>query len=285
MALAAPGYDPLIDSHCHLADEAFVPDLADVIARAQEAGLTSALCIIDLTNRPEGDRARRVGELWPAVVFAAGVHPHQAGQFADTLDEIEDVVRGALTSTPGVRAVGEIGLDYHYDFAPRELQQEVFRRQVRLARDESRPVVIHTREADDDTVRILREAGGGIVRGVFHCFTGDTTLARQALDLGFHVSFSGIVTFPRAEEIRAAAKLVPSDRLLAETDAPYLAPTPYRGKRNEPAWVARVVEALAEVRQQPVGQVAADTEAAFVSLFGQDQRKTGNSNASKGLLR
>ena len=174
----------MIDSHCHLADEAFVPDLADVITRAQEAGLTGALCIVDLTNGPEVDRARRVGELWPAVGFAAGIHPHQAGQFVDKVGEVEDVVRGALSHTPGVRAVGEIGLDYHYDFAPPELQQEVFRRQIRLARDESRPVVIHTREADDDTVRILREEGGGTVRGVFHCFTGDTTLAQQTLDLG-----------------------------------------------------------------------------------------------------
>ena len=275
----------MIDSHCHLADEAFVPDLPDVITRAQEAGLTSALCIVDLTNGPEVDRARRVGELWPAVGFAAGIHPHQAGRFAEKVDEVADVVRGALSHTPGVRAVGEIGLDYHYDFAPPKLQQEVFRRQVRLARDESRPIVIHTREADDDTVRILREEGGGTVRGVFHCFTGDTKLARQALDLGFHVSFSGIVTFPRAEAVRAAAKLVPSDRLLAETDAPYLAPTPYRGKRNEPAWVARVVETLADVREQSVGQVTAETEAAFVSLFGPGEPGPSTSDVSKGLLR
>ncbi len=275
----------MIDSHCHLADEAFVPDLADVITRAQEAGLSGALCIVDLTNGPEVDRARRVGELWPTVGFAAGIHPHQAGQFVDKVDEVEVVVRGALSDTLGVRAVGEIGLDYHYDFAPPELQQEVFRRQVRLARDESWPVVIHTREADDDTVRILREEGAGTVRGVFHCFTGDTKLARQALDLGFHVSFSGIVTFPRAEAIRAVAKLVPFDRLLAETDAPYLAPTPHRGKRNEPAWVARVVETLAEVREQSVGQVTADTEAAFASLFGQVEHRPSTSDASKGLLR
>ena len=275
----------MIDSHCHLADEAFVPDLADVITRAQEAGLSGALCIVDLTNGPEVDRARRVGELWPAVGFAAGIHPHQAGQFVDKVDEVEVVVRGALSDTLGVRAVGEIGLDYHYDFAPPELQQEVFRRQVRLACAESWPVVIHTREADDDTVRILREEGEGTVRGVFHCFTGDTKLARQALDLGFHVSFSGIVTFPRAEAIRAAAKLVPPDRLLAETDAPYLAPTPYRGKRNEPAWVARVVETLAEVREQSIGQVTADTEAAFASLFGQVEHRPSTSDASKGLLR
>ena len=260
----------MIDSHCHLADGAFVPDLEHVVARAQSAGLAGALCILDLTNAPEIERASGVRDLWPQVTFAAGIHPHQAGKFADALDDVEPAVRASLVDQPGVCAIGEIGLDYHYDFAPQALQQDVFRRQVRLARQESRPVVIHTREADDDTVRILREEGEGSVRGVFHCFTGDTTLARQALDLGFHVSFSGIVTFPRAEGIREAAKLVPADRLLAETDAPYLAPTPYRGKRNEPAWVARVVEVLAEVRQQSTAQVTTDTESAFRCLFGQE---------------
>ena len=260
----------MIDSHCHLADEAFTPDLEDVIARAQAAGVAGALCILDLTDQKEGQRAHRVRELWPAVRFAAGIHPHKAGAFADTVDDVPQVVHAALSVTPGACAIGEIGLDYHYDFAPRPLQQQVFRRQVQLARDESRPVVIHTREADDDTVRILREEGQGAVRGVFHCFTGDVALAHQALDLGFHVSFSGIVTFPRAEGIREAARLVPADRLLSETDAPYLAPTPYRGKRNEPAWVTRVVEAVAEVRQQTTEQVAIDTAAAFGSLFGHD---------------
>ena len=163
--------------------------------------------------------------------------------------------------------MGEIGLDYHYDFAPKDVQQEVFRRQVRFARERDLPVVIHTREADDDTVNILREEGKGTIRGVFHCFTGNATLARQALDLGFYVSFSGIVTFRRADEIREAAKLVPADRLLAETDSPYLAPMPHRGKRNEPAWVARVVEVLAETRQESLAEVTAATSTSYASLF------------------
>jgi len=257
----------MIDSHCHLADDAFALDLEEVIDRAREAGLASALCIIDLTNPPELDRLRRVRALWPDVRCAAGIHPHQAGKFADDVDQAERQVREAVDTLDGLRAIGEIGLDYHYDFAPRDLQQTVFARQVAVARELGLPVVIHTREADEDTVRILRDEGRGEVRGVFHCFAGDPGLARQALELGFHVSFSGIVTFRSAAGIRAAAELVPDDRLLAETDAPYLAPIPYRGKRNEPAWVARVVETLAEVRKQTADEVAAATTAAFGALF------------------
>lgn len=258
----------MVDSHCHLADDAFVPDLEAVVGRAQAAGLSGALCIVDAVRPEEAERLRRARRLWPAVGSAVGVHPHQAGAFAGRIDDVEPAVRRAVETTPGVRAIGEIGLDYHYDAAPRETQQAVFRRQVGLARDLARPVVIHTREADDDTVRILREEGRGKVRGVFHCFTGGRRLARQALDLGFHLSFSGIVTFRRAEAVRDAARFAPDDRLLAETDAPYLAPVPYRGKRNEPAWVARVVEALADLRARPVRETADATAAAFAGLFG-----------------
>ena len=258
----------MIDSHCHLADDAFVPDLAEVIERAKAAGLTSALCILDATNPEEANRFRQVTAFWPSARCATGIHPHQAGKFRERVDEVEQFVAGAIAGSPQSCAVGEIGLDYHYDFAPRGVQQEVFRRQVRLARKNDLPVVIHTREADDDTVSILREEGGGTVRGVFHCFTGDSTLARQALDLGFYVSFSGIVTFRRADEIREAARMVPADRLLAETDSPYLAPAPHRGKRNEPAWVARVLEVLAETRQESPDELTAATSSSYGSLFG-----------------
>ena len=257
----------MIDSHCHLADDAFVSDLEAVIERARAGGVDGALCIIDLTNRAEIERLRRVQELWPEVRCAAGVHPHRAGTFADQVAMVDRQVEQALETLDQLRAIGEIGLDYHYDFAPRELQQTVFARQVALARERDLPVVIHTREADDDTVRILRAEGHGTLRGVFHCFTGDVGLARQALDLGFHVSFSGIVTFRNAGPIRAAAEIVPPDRLLAETDSPYLAPVPHRGKRNEPAWVSRVVEALADVRGQSSGEIAKTTVSSFESLF------------------
>ncbi len=258
----------MIDSHCHLADDAFVPDLAEVMERAKAAGLTGALCILDPTNPEEATRFTRVAELWPSARCATGIHPHHAGKFRDRVDEVERFVADAIAGSAQSCAVGEIGLDYHYDFSPREVQQEVFRRQVQFARERDLPVVIHTREADDDTVSILREEGGGTLRGVFHCFTGNTALARQALDLGFYVSFSGIVTFRRADEIREAARFVPADRLLAETDSPYLAPTPHRGKRNEPAWVARVLEVLAETRQEAQADVTAATSRSYGSLFG-----------------
>jgi TatD DNase family protein len=172
-------------------------------------------------------------------------------------------VRAAFADNPRARAVGEIGLDYHYDFSPRDVQRAVFAEQVALARELRRPVIIHTREADDDTLDILRGEGQGEITGVFHCFTGDAAMARRVLDLGFLLSFAGIVTFPKAGSLRDAAALVPDDRLLAETDSPFLAPVPHRGRRNEPAWVCHVVDALARVR----GTTAADIDARITANF------------------
>ena len=223
--------------------------------------MDGALCVLDATNEAEAARAVRVAALWPAVRFAVGVHPHQAGVFADRLDDVEAHVRAAIEARAGTCAVGEIGLDYHYDFAPREVQREVFRRQIQVATQVGRPVVIHTREADEDTLAILTERGPA-VSGVVHCFTGDAMMAERAVGLGLHVSFSGIVTF------RAA--VVPDDRLLVETDAPYLAPVPHRGKRNEPAWVGHVADRLAEVRGVAPDMLRARTAAAFEALFGRD---------------
>ena len=224
----------MIDSHCHLADEAFEADLDAAIARAREAGVTGALCILAAGDEPEAARARGVQARWTAVRFATGVHPHAAGTFAGRIAARRrrpGATRRRLTRA----AIGEIGLDYHYDFAPRDVQREVFAGQLALARELDRPVIIHTREATDDTFAILEESGG--VRGVFHCFTGDAAMARRAIDIGFYLSFAGIVSFPKAESLREAARLVPADRLLIETDSPYLAPVPFRGKRNEPAYV------------------------------------------------
>ena len=167
-----------------------------------------------------------------------------------------------------MRAVGEIGLDYHYDFSPRDTQRRVFAEQVALARELRRPVIIHTREADSDTFDILEQEGGREITGVFHCFTGDAAMARRALDLGFTLSFAGIVTFPKAANIRDAAALVPDDRLLVETDSPFLAPVPHRGKRNEPAFVARVIDALAELRGTPAAHLDALTTANFLRMVG-----------------
>ena len=257
----------MIDSHCHLADEAFQDDLEAVIARAREAGVDGALCILDATLAAEAARAVEVAALWAAVRFAVGVHPHRAGVFADRLDDIEAHLREAIRARPGTCAVGEIGLDYHYDFAPREVQREVFRRQIRVATQLGYPIVIHTREADEDTLAILTETGGTGVSGVVHCFTGDAAMAAQAVALGLHVSFSGIVTFKAADAVREAAAVVPDDRLLVETDAPYLAPVPHRGTRNEPAWVGHVADVLAEVRGVTPAALRADTAATFEALF------------------
>ncbi|PYR76606.1 MAG: hypothetical protein DMF86_11760 [Acidobacteria bacterium] len=261
----------MIDSHCHLADEAFVPDLDEVIARAQAAGLTAALCILSSDDAPEAARAERVRERWDAVRFATGVHPHRAGAFAGRPAGAAAEARRRGQAF-GSCAVGEIGLDYHYDFAPRDVQREVFSLQVALALELDQPVIIHTRDATDDTFAILRDAGGGRLRGVFHCFTGDAAMARRALDLGFYVSFAGIVTFPRAPELREAARIVPADRLLTETDSPYLAPVPFRGRRNEPAHVARVVDVLADLRGEPRDGLAERTAHNFVDLFGPSSR-------------
>ena len=190
-----------------------------------------------------------------------------ARDFVGRLDRLETWVREALRRDPAACAIGEIGLDYHYDLSPREVQREVFRAQIRLARDLSLPVVVHTREADADTIAILQDEGEGKVRGVFHCFAGDLDLASAALDLGFALSFAGIVTFPNATELRRVAAAVPTDRLLIETDCPYLSPVPKRGKRNEPAFVVETARRLGELRGDNLEQVAAATTANFRRLF------------------
>jgi TatD DNase family protein len=256
----------MIDSHCHLADEAFAEDLEAVIGRAREAGVERALCILSMGDEKESAAAARVRAIWPAVCFSTGVHPHNAGQFAGRIAEVAGCVSDAI-AREGARAIGEIGLDYHYDFSPRDVQQDVFRAQIDLARARALPVVIHTREATDDTFQALRE-GQGELRGVFHCFTGDVKMARAALDLGFYISLAGIVTFSKAGELREVAKLIPDDRLLVETDSPYLAPVPFRGKRNEPAFVARVLEAVAAIRSTNPDELAAQTIRNFEAFLG-----------------
>jgi TatD DNase family protein len=257
----------VIDSHCHLADEAFEADLDAVVERARAAGVRSVLCILAAGDAAEAARAARLRAIWPEACFSAGVHPHQAKDFA-AAGAAKAAVRRSLADGRTVRAIGEIGLDYHYDFSPRDVQHQVFREQVRLAREVKLPIIIHTREATDDTIAILREEGGGEVRGVFHCFTGDRREAQAVLALGFHLSFSGIVTFPKAAELRDVARETPVDRLLVETDAPFLAPVPHRGKRNEPSFVPLVVDAIASVRAEPAAEVASAASRTFEALFG-----------------
>ena len=257
----------MIDSHCHIAGEEFVADIEEVAARAAAAGVTAALCILEADDEPEVSRAEMVQAAWPAVRFATGIHPHHAGRFAGDISGMIATVERAIDAV-GTCAVGEIGLDYHYDFSPRDVQQEVFAAQIRVALARDLPIIIHTREATDDTFRILQDEGSGRIRGVYHCFTGDADMAQRALDIGFYLSYAGILTFPKAADLREAARITPADRLLSETDSPYLAPTPYRGKRNEPAYVIRVVETLAELHGSSPAEMAAGIAENFTRLFG-----------------
>jgi len=257
----------MIDSHCHLADEAFAGDLELVITRARAAGLERVLVVLEAGNEKEATQASRIADAWPEARFSVGVHPHQAHEFADDPARVLDLVREQIRRTPGARAVGEVGLDYHYDFSPRDVQQAVFRAQVRLALELDWPLVIHTREADADTVRILREDGEGRVRGVFHCFTGGPDLAQAGLALGLFISLAGIVTFPKAADLRETARAVPMDRLLVETDSPFLAPVPHRGSRNEPAHVVRVAATLADLHGLEAADMDRHTTSNFHRLF------------------
>jgi len=255
------------DSHCHIAGEEFIADLPAVVERARAAGVYRALVILAAEDEAENARAQTVLDAWPGCRFAVGVHPHHANVFAANPQDAADLVAKRVDSLPAARAIGEIGLDYHYDFSPRDVQHEVFRVQLRLAIERDLPIVIHTREAEDDTLRILQEEGKGRLRGVFHCFTGDADAAARALATGFLISIPGVATFPKAETLRAAVAVAPSDRLLVETDSPYLAPIPYRGKRNEPAYVAKVVEQLAAVRGVSAQVIGDETDRNFDRLF------------------
>lgn len=233
------------DSHCHVPYEGVG---VDVIADARRAGVERMITVgTDATqSRAAIDTARTHDGVWATV----GLHPHDASNGVDTIV--------ALLDEPGVVAVGECGLDYHYDHSPRPQQREAFAAQVRLAHERGLALVIHTREAWDDTFAILA-AEGVPERTVFHCFTGGPDEARRGLDLGAHLSFSGIITFKAADDVRAAAQLCPLDRLLVETDAPYLAPVPHRGQRNTPAWVPAVGAGVAAVRGVDVDAIAAAT--------------------------
>lgn len=231
----------LIDTHVHLDDNRFNEDRDAVLTRAHEAGIEAFVTIgCDLTT---SQAAVRLAEQHPSVYASIGVHPHEVKHISDGwYDEFR-----RLAQTKKVVAYGEIGLDYHYNHSSPQEQRERFREQIQLARELALPVIIHTRDAQEDTVTILREEQAADIGGVLHCFSGDAWLAKDALDLGFHLSFSGIVTFQNATTLREIAKTVPLDRLLIETDCPYLAPVPYRGKRNEPAYVAHVAQQLAAI--------------------------------------
>lgn len=240
-----------IDSHCHLHDRAYDEDRAQVLQRAEAAGVR-VLIEIGASDGVEGNqRALRLTEQHPGVFATVGIHPHDAKEATPAvLSSLE-----ALASHPRVVAIGETGLDYHYNHSPREQQQDLFRYFVHLARRAALPLTVHLREADDDALMILRSEQAQEVGGVIHCFTGDWATARQLLDLGFFLSFSGVVTFKNAEALREVARKVPRDRFLLETDSPYLAPVPRRGRRNEPAFVLYTAACVAEVRKESLEEV------------------------------
>jgi len=250
-----------IDSHAHLADPAFEADRADVVNRARAAGASAIVCIGE--SLAAAARARAIADEHHGFAFyTAGIHPHDASSFvvANDVPRLEDELRR------GARAVGECGLDYHYDNSPRDAQRQCFASQLELAHRLGLPVVVHTRDAEEDTRDFLRSAVTRGIVGVLHCFTGSTSLARAALDAGWYVSFSGIITFKKWTD-DALVRLIPDDRLLAESDSPYLAPVPNRGKRNEPAWVPHTVAHLALARHATPESIGALVTANARRLF------------------
>lgn len=254
----------LIDSHCHLDRidlEPFDGSLDRVMDTARAAGVDHMLCVnISLEAYPT---VRGIAERYGSVSCSVGVHPGETEGADPTLEDLASRGRDPL-----VVAIGETGLDYHYHPEDNEWQRERFRTHIRAAREVGKPLIIHTRNAREDTIRILEEEGADQVRGVMHCFTETWEMAKAALDLGFYISFSGIVTFRNAEELREVARQVPDDRLLVETDAPYLAPVPHRGKGNHPAWVRDVAVKVAEVRGSDLETIAALTTHNYQQLFG-----------------
>lgn len=256
-----------VDSHAHIDGEEFDADRDEVIERARAAGVCAILNIG--TGDPHGDsfeRAVRLTKQYADVYAAIGVHPHDARLFDERAAER---LRALIEENNRIIALGEIGLDYHYDNSPREVQREAFAQQLHIARDVKLPVVIHSREAEGDTIEILRTEYGDSVRGgVMHCFSGSLQMAEAALELGFMISFAGNVTFKKAEELREVARRVPLDRMLIETDCPYLAPVPFRGRRNEPAYVIETARYIANLRQDTdaaqIGEITANN---FMRLF------------------
>jgi TatD DNase family protein len=254
---------PFVDSHCHLDDKQFSSDRESVIQRALNAGLKYMLAIGTGEGPPDLEAAIRMAEAHEPIFATVGVHPNDAAKLTDgTLSQLEK-----LLGHPKVSALGEIGLDYHWD-TPKELQLPLFREQLSLAAQAKKPVIIHTRDAWDDTLAVLRSdwAGTGLPC-VMHCFTGNIAQAEECLDLGFYLAFGGVATFPKASEVREAARITPPDRLLLETDAPYLAPAPYRGKRNEPGYVIHTAQVLAEVRNSTPEELGRQTTSTFERIL------------------
>jgi TatD DNase family protein len=252
----------LIDSHCHLEYEGLVEDQQAVLERARAAGVQGMLNIS--TRRSEWDRvvgtAARESDVWASV----GIHPHEADNHAD----LGQAVLLAATEHPKVIGIGETGLDYYYDKSDRQVQQALFRMHIAVARETGLPLIIHTRDAEDDTAAILaEEMGKGAFPALIHCFTASAAFGRTVLDLGLSISISGIVTFKNAKELQEVAKGLPADRMLVETDSPFLAPVPHRGRPCEPAFVRNTAQFVADLREEPIEQLAQETTRNFFALF------------------
>ncbi|NOT49587.1 MAG: TatD family hydrolase [Acidobacteria bacterium] len=268
----------LIDSHCHIDGERFDADRDDIVRRARDAGVVAMLNVgTGDTHSDDFRRAVAVAEKYENVFASVGVHPHDAKLYDDEAEaHLIDLVR----SSNKVIAWGEIGLDYYYDHSPRDVQREVFRRQIRTAKELGLPIIIHSRDADDETVEILTEEctpkteneklkteNTGFRGGIMHCFGGTPKMAEELMAIGFLISFAGNVTFKKAENLREAAQVVPLDKLLVETDCPFLTPVPFRGKRNEPAFVVHTAKFLADFYGVDFDQLARSTTRNFLSFF------------------
>ena len=254
----------LVDTHCHLDFPDFAEDLDATVARARAAGVGCMVTIC--THLAKFAQVAAVAERFPDVLCTVGVHPHNAG---DELHFADEAALAEAAKHPRVVGIGETGLDYFYDHSPRDAQQESFRRHIRVSAETGLPIIIHTRDADADIMRIVREevGGAGGATGLLHCFSSTRQLAEEALEFGFYLSLSGIVTFKKADELRAIVKDAPIDRLLVETDAPYLAPIPHRGKRNEPAFVADTAKVVAAAKGVSPAELATATTDNFFRLF------------------
>jgi TatD DNase family protein len=257
----------LVDSHCHLDFPEFAPELDAVVARAEAKGI-GRIVTISTRVRRHGE-VLAIAERFPSIYCSVGTHPHHAHEELDIgADELVQ-----RTRHPKVVALGEAGLDHHYDYSPHAAQEQGFRAHIAAARETKLPLVIHSREADDDTARILREeTGKGAFPAILHCFTGGRALALTAIELGLYISFTGILTFKNSQAIRDIAGELPIDRILVETDAPYLAPGPFRGKRNEPAFVVETAKVLADVRGVSLDEISRQTTENFFRLFAKVPR-------------
>ena len=253
----------LIDSHAHIQGKEYVGEAEAVIARAREAGVETIVAVGGAGDMSSNSEAVRLANAFPNVYATVGMHPHDAKDVG--ADELE--VLKKLAADAKVVAIGETGLDYYYSHSPHDVQQRVFSQFIHMARQTRLPIVVHERDAAPDAAEILRREGAGELRGVIHCFTGNYEAACVYLDLGFYLSFTGIITFKNADALREVVRKVPLGRMLVETDSPYLTPVPHRGKRNEPAYVRFVAETIAKVKDIAVEEVAQVTSANVKQLF------------------